>query len=619
MKSIITNAAEITVLDLIDHTDKTGGGPTAVGATVVRARKGPVNKSVQVRYSNFEKIFGIPYPARAGQHMEGLRHVNDAAQFCSWVNVVRVVASDARFPSVAFKNIAEKGAWADATAYVANDVVTVADGSLICITGHTSATPAPTVAAPGTTWVEYTGSAVNANHAYGSTLVVGDGIILQAWIDDGDESANRSIEIEKIVDHKGAWAATTTYAKNDVVLFSDGNEYLCRRGHVSEASEPTPTAVAEWRLFTVQDQRFKINLYDKTNAGEEYLLESYEVGIVETDRDDMGRPAFITSVLEQRSDRIRAEIGEDLTWAGIQDGLTAATKAPFTGGSGGGEPEAADWIAAWDIYRNEKIPAFLLFAAGNYDEVVLANAIDIAEYRHNTFFFDAPYWLDSEAAQLWLQSTGLESRQAACFHCPHSAIDEWYGGQTAWGVSGAVAAACAKGDAHFTGSTPGVHYAPAGRDRGKLERVGPKPLFPMDYINRDDFYDTRLNPVIAGDNGGLIIDDSLTIHYRQNYSRFIWVNRIANYIDYRFLEMAEVIKHEPDGITRRALNKGIEDILEEMVRSEALSKPREPDIDGDSPYVFTVVQEEIDLWVVTWSFCPTGSARRIAGQPRLIR
>ncbi|EHI5142616.1 hypothetical protein QNE83_002731 [Vibrio alginolyticus] len=47
--------------------------------------------------------------------------------------------------------------------------------------------------------------------------------------------------------------------------------------------------------------------------------------------------------------------------------------------------------------------------------------------------------------------------------------------------------------------------------------------------------------------------------------------------------------------------------------------PRNPDQDGESAWTLEIKQVEIDYWKVTWSFCPTGSARRILGEPVLIR
>jgi hypothetical protein len=310
---------------------------------------------------------------------------------------------------------------------------------------------------------------------------------------------------------------------------------------------------------------------------------------------------------------------EDLTWNAVKDSLKYAAKTAFAGGTNGADPETDEWIAAWDLFRNETYLCNLMFAAGVYDADVLANCIDIADERHCSFFFDVSPNLQSEQAIAWIKGTGLESRQAAVYYNPFAANDRWYGGKTVWGASGAAANACSKGDANMTGAIPGIHYAPAGIHRGKLERTGVKGIYPDDVINRDDFYDARINPIVASDaGGGAMIDDCLTIHYKQNYSRFIWVNRIANYIDHRFVEGAAYMKFEPDGLTKQGLTRLTKAILDQLVVSGALVTPRDP-ADGSNPYVLVVKQEEIDLWLVTWDFCPTGAARRIAGQPRLIK
>ena len=60
-------------------------------------------------------------------------------------------------------------------------------------------------------------------------------------------------------------------------------------------------------------------------------------------------------------------------------------------------------------------------------------------------------------------------------------------------------------------------------------------------------------------------------------------------------------------------------ILDELVTSGALVKPRDPEQDGNNEYVITITQVELDLWQVEWAVCITGAARRIAGQPRLIK
>ena len=250
------------------------------------------------------------------------------------------------------------------------------------------------------------------------------------------------------------------------------------------------------------------------------------------------------------------------------------------------------------------------------------------------FFIDTPCYQDSNTALTWVASATLpESRFAALYYCPIAARDAWYGGKTIWGCSGAIAAACALGDANFVGATPGIHFSPAGQTRGKLNRQQIEFVFPEDVVDRDAFYDARVNPVVPGASLGAVVDDALTYWPEANYSRFIWVNRIANYIEYRFLEMATYIQHEPDGLTQAALHRGMKQILDDLVMSGAIVKPRGATTGEDAspytftvsqtamdggPYTFLVEQPEIDRWLVTWAFCPTGSARRIVGQPILL-
>jgi len=626
MKSIITNAAGIAVLQLKDNTYKTGGGPVSVGATAIAAGKGPVGVVTQVTANTWEEIFGKPLPKRS-TNMEGLRHLAEAAEDCNYVNVVRVVHEDAKFPSLLVKLIDYKGAWVTGSTYLLGDVVDSDDIQFICTTGHTAGETGPTEEGHEN-WEIFTssvevGQTSGANgHPYGTVLTLDASHVMEVWPIDGDPSTNRSFEIANVVTDKGDWTTATDYKVNDVVSVI-GGDLICINAHTASA-ENTPTLAVpttNWKRYRGEyDSRFTINFYDKDESGDEYLLETYLVGIDPDDKDDLGRPAFIETVLEQNSDRFRCNMADDLTWAAILESIGTATKTTFAGGDNGTEPDAEEWIDAWDLFRNETFSCDLMFAAGNYDEEVLANCIDIAEERHCSFFFDINPNLQSDAAIDWIRGTGLENRQAAVYYCPFSANDRWYDGKTVWGASGAVAAACAKGDAIMTGAIPGIHYAPAGPNRGRMDyRTGMKPLYPNDWINRDDFYDARINPIIAGDNGGAVIDDCLSIHYKQNYSRFIWINRIANYIDHRFVEAASYMKFEPDGLTRTGLMRLTKEILDQLVVSGALVKPRDPEIDGTEPYKITVEQTEIDLWLVTWDFCPTGAARRIAGQPRLIK
>ena len=582
MKHVITNAAEITILEPIDNTYKTGGGPVSVGATVAVASKGlpfvitqVLGDSTQGAY--WGNAFGKPLTKKS-YGMEGLRHVHDAATQCNYVNVVRVVAADAKFPSLSFFAYKMLGAnWVLGTVYKEGDIITLADQTqLICIENHTAAGTAPTKTVPTANWEVYTSPVETAAHAYGTKLTVGDGMWMVFYPKDGDPSSQREVRIEKV------------------------------------------KAAAK---------RFRVAIYEPNANGDMALLERLEVGLSPEDVDDMGRPAYIETVFEQQSDYFSVDFDEARGWADLETVLLELESDDnnvlgfkFVGGSNGANPTTEDWIKAWDMFRNERITVTDMFAAGNYEEEVLANCAEIADYRHCRFFADCPPSMAPSQALVWAKAMGLTSRHTRLYYAPFAANDRFRGGKTVWGASGAAAAAKAIGNAIFTGNVPGIHYAPAGLKRAKLARTGVLNLHEDETINRDDFVDARINPVISATEGGAVIDDDLVQHHQQNYTRFGWVNDILDYIDWRFMEAAAYAKFEPDGLTERILYDLTKEILDQLVVSGALVKPRFPDEDGyTKPYLLTIKQLEIDLWHVQWDVCPTGAARRIAGQPKLIR
>lgn len=579
MKSTITNAAEITVLEPIDNNYKTGGGDISVGGALVVASKGKpfAPTAIYGGTTDIEDYFGIPLPKKS-VGMEGLRHVNDAAAECSYVNVVRVVNTlTYRFPSLTFLLARETGAdWAEGATYAAGDVVTCQGAMYLCVSPHTAASENSPAAPDQVDWLKYAGIVEKGTHRYNEDVVVGEGAFLVIYPIDGDSSVTRHVEISDLDSAK---------------------------------------------------QRFTLSVYDKDAVGEEYLLEQHTVGVGEDDKDDMGLSAYIETVFERDSSRFRVDFLEGVSWEDVEQILeaNASTRVErktfaFQGGTAGDEPEVSDWQLGVNVFRNERVACNLLFAAGIYDQDVIVALAGVADDRHIAFFYDVPPALKSDDAVAWDAEMGLKSRHARGYYAPYAANDQWRGGKTVWGVSGAMAAAKARCNKIVTvGSTPGVHYAPAGEKRAYLSRTGITALFPDDRINRDTLYDSRINPVLPVTSGGCAADDDLTHIFQTNYIRFGWINDVLDYIDHRFLEGAQQVKFEPDGLTRVGLMDMTVAIMEELVTAGALVAPRDPERDGTSPYAVAVEQLEIDLWKVTWEICVTGAARRIAGQPKLIR
>lgn len=579
MKSTITNAAEITILQPIDNNYKTGGGDISVGGCCVVASKGKpfVPHAIYGGTTDIQDIFGMPLPKKA-VGMEGLRHVHDASESCSYVNVVRVVDTlTYRYPSMTFLvyNDGEKQ-WAPSTDFVVGDVVTYNNVKYLCVEAHTSNSSVAPSTAGQTQWIVFDSPVTSGKHRYNEEVMVGDGAFMTLYPIDGDASKTRYVEI------------------------TDVNE---------------------------ETERFKITIFDKDELGEPYEVEHYTVGVGEDDKDDMGMSAYIETVFERESERFRVDYMEGLAWADVLPALKGAETTrtetkdfAFVGGTEGQEPDLQDWMAGVEVFRNERVHCNLLFAAGNYEPDFIVAMAKVADERHISFFYDVPPALKCEEAIAWDNAMGMTNRHARGYYSPYSANDQWRGGKCVWGVSGAMAAAKARCNAVVTrGSTPGVHYAPAGEARSYLTRTGIEALFPEDRLNRDNLYDARINPILPITSGGCGADDDLTHWFKTNYLRFGWINDVCDYIDHRFYEAAQQMKFEPDGLTRRGLMDMTVAIMEELVTSGALVAPRDPARDGNAPYIVTVEQLEIDLWKVTWEICITGSARRIVGQPKLIK
>ena len=164
----------------------------------------------------------------------------------------------------------------------------------------------------------------------------------------------------------------------------------------------------------------------------------------------------------------------------------------------------------------------------------------------------------------------------------------------------------------------GWHYAPAGLSRAIIDRQNITRLSGIGTIDREAYVTARINPVSVAADGSVYIDDSLTTYSKNNYLRFQHVSSLMNAIARNFYEVAQAIKHEPDGVTQESLTNALTDLLDRFYAAGALVTPRD-ESQGSDPYVVKVTQKDIDLWEVEWSVCPTGTARRILGKPILMR
>lgn len=526
--SFVTTAPAIYVLPPIDNNFSSSGTLAVKGATVAVMRRGPVGKPFTITAENWQQLCGKPLPMADGQHAEGMRHIEEALAECSSVDVVRVIAADARFPAVYI------GPSADSPS---EEKVKAKSQAVRSFLTSTDAYP------------------------YGQSVEL-ENKWLALWPVDGDPCANRKIKIDQI----NAAAGT-----------------------------------------------FRIRFIETAHGVDTVMTgETFTASLDVEAKDDEGRVMYLPSLLEERASRFRALVSPELPLASLGNEVEIL----FAGGTNGGIPTNLEYKAAWTLFRHPDAAFTLGFAAGCVDGDVLAEAIAVCEGKLAQFRFDAPPAMTETAALEWLTSQNLNSYQAQCYHYPYKTADKWFGGKAVWGVSGAATASKARCLTSPTGrvDVAGAHLSAAGEKRGMISRRGVEALHAVGFADPDEMVAKRLNPV----TNGTVIGDVMTVWNQQNYLRFEHVGAILNDISHEFLRAARSAKFEADGLTRSLLTELTTELCEKRVQAGALVTPRNPD-DGDSPYVVTVKQVELDLWQVEIAVCPTGVARRVAMQPILIK
>lgn len=366
--------------------------------------------------------------------------------------------------------------------------------------------------------------------------------------------------------------------------------------------------------------RWKLELKQTTSAGITTTLETHTISFAHDAVDDMGRPCFIETALESRSNYLRAicdaEAAATATFTEVKD-------LQFKGGTNGSQNKISDaqYLKAVEVLNqaNENFTAVL--GLGCYSMLAVEQLAEITRDRRIDGFFDLkPTLTYAEAVAEAIGSPLLGTRytSVSLYHFPYTHKDKWTGSRVAVGLSGTAYAAKAKGISKIS-DVGGWHYSPAGEERGVINRAAVKPIDNIGAPDYEAMYNARINKVASGTNGKMVIDDALTTYSAENYLRFQHASSTMNAISRYYFQLGKQLKHQPDGVTRDGLTKGMTKILDRFVASGALVAPRDPDSDGVSPYILKVSQVEIDWWKTEWACCVTGTARRIAGEPSLIK
>ncbi len=366
-----------------------------------------------------------------------------------------------------------------------------------------------------------------------------------------------------------------------------------------------------------ENDLFTLELKETQTDGSVETLESYQVSFDPDATNDMGQPAWIPALLESQSTRLGAVLAD-----GAEDSAHLLTfeDVAFEGGTDGdlSSIDTDDYLKALEVLEASEVNYTALLSMGCYDASVLAKINSLAEDVRVDMFYDLKCAQTGENAIAEAKSHGFgKSHQAARYHFPYSCRDTFSGMNVVYGISCDAFVAKAKGVA-LVSDVGGWHYAPAGLSRAIIDRQNITRLSGIGTIDREAYVTARINPVSVAADGSVYIDDSLTTYSKNNYLRFQHVSSLMNAIARNFYEVAQAIKHEPDGVTQESLTNALTDILDRFYAAGALVTPRD-ESQGSDPYVVKVTQKDIDLWEVEWSVCPTGTARRILGKPILMR
>lgn len=359
---------------------------------------------------------------------------------------------------------------------------------------------------------------------------------------------------------------------------------------------------------------FSLKLLEVGRDSVEYTLEehivSFDLNAVGVD----GRSAFIEDKITASSTRMELKAN-----VATLANFVSMNTATFTGGTSGTNTlvDAPAYQAAIDVLRNSMVRWTHVLAAGCYIDAALQALKQLAIDSASELLFDIEPNISYSAAIARQAALAINSEHALCYHAPYSYLDAFYGTRVNVGLSGFAFAAKAAGVANNP-TVGGWHYSPAGEQRGTIPRGGmvinPNAGTP-DY---NLMYKSRINKLGFNGAGSLMIDDALTCRSKEDYLRFEWIVAVDLAIGRLFIDLANTLKHEPEGLTVEGLKTGMSRVLNSFETADALVTPQDP-ADGTEPWKLVVEKVSADLFSVRWDICIAGSGRRITGQSRLIK
>jgi len=161
------------------------------------------------------------------------------------------------------EGVSVSGAWNSATAYVPNDVVAYGANQYKAIANNTNQVPINASGVLNSNWILMTegirarGEWLTATEYYINDVVQhgGNSYICvtrnASTVFDTDLAANKWTKFNGGIRWRGAWTASTSYFKDDVVKDSVGSAYIATLDHTSGSAFVTDLGTAKWTQFVV--------------------------------------------------------------------------------------------------------------------------------------------------------------------------------------------------------------------------------------------------------------------------------------------------------------------------------------------------------------------------------
>lgn len=563
------NAENTTILN--------SGGNSSVFAGIVVCEKGNPYEVLKVNSNNLYSTLGTPLHPTAGICAEPMRHLEEAVTGGEGY-VVRVTPDNAKFPFIRWIGPASVQGTVRATDSAATDSTAAKNDTEVAEQSDVAATESTTKK------VKSSGNL----KATASPYQTGAG----AMPFGSDPS--------------------TEFKANDVVMLYviDGN--------------PSTNRDVRFTADPANAKRLILTLTETNSLGVVTTLDTYTVSLFTDVTDDYGAPAWIETQLENKSKYLRAIAQANPTGAykDATDRLAAdSSPKEFIGGTAGdmNNISADSYEKALTVLRNSPVFFSAVLGLGCYDRSVLNSLSEIARNRRIDAFFDIDPRISYADALKKSDEYGFNDHEhIAFYHFPYTYRDKTSRATTVAGLSGTAFRAKALG-VQKVPSIGGWHYSPAGEERGVISRDSLKCASWAGEPDYDQMYTKRINKVASSRTGVMTIDDSLTAYRRENSLRLQHVNSTMNAIARDLYNLWGTIKHQPDNEVEDCLTRDTPRVFDSYVACGALVSPTQDTGSGTEPYVISYKQVEDDLWEVEYSCCVTGTARRIAGIPILMR